>query len=115
MIGSLINQFVTTDRAIVPEVGMGVTELWYTDREAGTVVKTGNHRGRPAVWFTRDKAVRTDNRGVCDSQEYEYSQNESAEMRMAVLCTDGKYHVGGKLSGNKLWLGVREEYYDFGF
>lgn len=66
---SLINMMMENSKAKKPEVGMGVTKLMYSDREAYTVQRViSNMR----VIITRDIAKRVDENGMSDAQAYEF-------------------------------------------
>lgn len=96
----------------VPEVGMGVTILSYTDRSAGTIQrisKTGK-----TIWITSDRAERIDKNGMSESQRYSYTQIPDSKPIRASKRKDGQWRLSGYF-GNKLELGVRDAYHDYSF
>jgi hypothetical protein len=93
----------------VPEVGMGVTLIHYTDREAGTIIRVSP--SKKTIWFQVDHAKRTDNLGMTDSgQKYEFTPNTSASEQKALL-RNGKW----KSNGQSIIVGSRDKYHDFSF
>lgn len=108
--GSLMNLLaMRTKPELNPEVGMGVTELMWTDRHAGTITRVSESKKR--LWFKRDIATRADNNGMSDAQHYVYAPNPSAPEIEARLTKKGWKIVGG----SRLALGYRSEYYDYSF
>lgn len=105
--GSLVNTFMGS-RGVVPEVGMGVTIVHWSDRSAGTVTwvspsgKTIRYRG--------DRAIRTDSNGMSEAQSYRYEQIPDGHERTARLTKRG-----WRDKGVKIVLGVRDAYYDYTF
>lgn len=96
-----------------PEVGMGATKLMYTDRHACTIVEV---KGK-TIGIQRDNAVRTDNNGMTESQDYEYSPNVNAPIEYFTQRKNGAW-VKAKESmrgGTRLRIGERKEYYDYSF
>ena len=71
--GSLVNHLYSRMTIGEPEptVGMGVTMLSWTDRDAGTIVEVNMKKRYIAV--TEDNKKRIDNNGISESQEYEYT------------------------------------------
>lgn len=94
-----------------PVVGMGATELCYSDRHPYTVVEIVSAK---KIIVQRDHYTRTDDRGMSDMQDYEYSPNPHAPKVEAKLYKDGHWHLYNS-KGNVLMLGRREEYYDYSF
>ena len=85
--GSLTNMLSGTDPEVVPTVGMGCTELMWTDRHAYTIVwvsKTGK-----TIRVQRDIATRTDKNGMSECQDYEFSPDTNAELVTVRLTTKG--------------------------
>ena len=91
------------------KVGDGATVCYYTDREAGTIIK----RTKNTITIQRDKAFRTDNNGMSDCQEYRYERDENGLIEV--------YHWSNKYgcfrnSKNKLFvINGRHKYYDYSF
>lgn len=94
-----------------PEVGMGVTELHWTDRHAGTVTwvsKTGK-----TLRYRLDIAKRVDDNGMSESQTYEYEPDPTAAERTA---RQNRRTGAWKMTGGpRLSLGVRRAYHDYSF
>lgn len=91
------------------KVGDGATICYYTDREAGTIIK----RTKNTITIQRDKAFRTDNNGMSDCQEYRYERDENGLIEV--------YHWSNKYgcfrnSKNRLYvINGRHKYYDYSF
>lgn len=121
--GSLNNRLMETSRQPEPTVGMAATKTSYSDRHAGTVVAFDKKSGIVSVQL--DHAKRTDNRGMCDSQEYSYERNLDAPIYNFKRRKDGRWCEGYTSSetnrwrfldgGNGLILGVRDHHFDFSF
>lgn len=94
-----------------PEVGDGVTIFHYTDRSAGTVVRVSK-TGKTA-WVVPVRAVRTDNNGMSESQEYRYEEIPGAEPFRVTLRKDGQWRRTNH--ENKVAFGFRNAYHDFSF
>ena len=95
----------------LPEVGMGITAHFYSDRRAATVVEVLSPRRIVVQW---DKATRTDtNGGYSESQTYSYEPDSSAEKVTLSLRKNGIwYKVGDDLRGTRFYLGYRNHYID---
>ena len=91
------------------QVGDGVTICYYTDREAGTIIK----RTKNTITYQQDKAIRTDNNGMSDCQEYRYEWDPNGKVEV--------YHWSHKYgcfrnSKNHLYvINGRHEYFDYSF
>jgi hypothetical protein len=120
--GSLVNHLYSrmTIGAPEPTVGMGVTMLSWTDRDAGTIVEVNMKKRYIAV--TEDRAERIDNNGISESQEYKftpvldghlnyYRKDKKGQWRRCYHNQNGRlvFGTGG------LIVGRREKYYDFSF
>ncbi len=104
--GSLVNH-IMADNAVVPEVGMGVTVLCWTDRHAGTIT----HVTPKTITVQRDKAIRVDKNGMSENQEWRFEPDPLGSMGIFRLTKRGWRNAGG----NGLAIGERDEYYDFSF
>lgn len=89
--GSLQNRLAENARPPKPTVGMGGTLLCYSDREPVTVVEVSPD-GK-TLWFTHDKATRTDSNGMSESQSYEYETVPGAWRDLAKLDKTGRWRV----------------------
>jgi hypothetical protein len=61
-----------------PQIGMGVTECWYSDRKAGTIIEV-SPSGRRAK-FQYDKTIRIDDNGMSCEQRYRYEPDSSGAL-----------------------------------
>lgn len=116
---SLVNHLMSgTKGQPLPEAGMGITLLHWTDRRAGTITrvenfKSGPRKGQPrSLWFREDHAIRTDNNGMSESQEYRYEPNPEAIEWEARETKRG--WVACK-TGTRIALGYRRAYHDYSF
>ena len=119
---------------VTPVVGMGATQLLWTDRIASTIVaveELTSKRYSHLVHLRRDKATRTDGGGMTDAQAYSYTPGDPARpvasfarLRKSGAWVRVKHAPGsGRLSSffkgaggvNQLVLDTRNEYYDFSF
>ncbi len=112
--GSFQNMMSAECRNSDPHVGMGATELRWTDRAAYTVIEV-QANGR-VLRLQRDQATRKDKRGMTDAQEYLYQPNPKGLIVTVSRRRDGKYRrVGEGNTGSVFMIGARQEYYDFTF
>ena len=105
--GSLVNRLYETQKGSRPEVGMGATELCYSDRHPFTIVKVWP--SGKTIEVQEDRATRLDDHGMSELQVYSYEPNPDAP-RIRVRWTGAGWKEVG---GNRFRIGVREEYYDF--
>lgn len=113
---NFISQVMAASKQPAPEVGMGATQMYYTDRHACTVVEVSKSGKRIAV--VDDIATRTDNRGMTDSgQEYSYEPGNPEAKLYYTLRKNGTWVREGESmnGGTKLALGHRSHYRDFSF
>jgi hypothetical protein len=103
-----------------PTVGMGVTMLSWSDRDAGTIIEVNTKKRYIAV--TEDDAKRIDNNGISEGQEYEYTtcldgcityykKDKNGQWRKCYYNENNRMVFGR----GGLILGRREKYYDFSF
>jgi len=116
--GSFFNHLMANSMS-VPEVGKGATILHWSDRSAYFVNFVSADGKR--VILERAKAVRTDENGMCDSQQYKYERDESAQIVLIVF-RHGKWREvstgwDGKTNYNPVHIlfGTMQEYYDYSF
>lgn len=102
-----------TDSFKIPEVGTPATLKGYSDRYACTVIQANSRQ----ILVQRDKATRTDDNGISESQTYEYERNPEGEITKFTRRGNGKYvEVGHRIgTGHGLTLGERREYRDPSF
>jgi hypothetical protein len=99
---------------VAPEVGMGATICYWTDRHAGTIIAV-SASGRE-VKVQVDKAVAKHKNIFTETQDYEYSPNPEGSIYTFTLRKNGRYvEKGSSMKGTKLWVGDRREYYDPSF
>ncbi len=108
--GNIMNRIAEDFKPAVPEVGMGATLMMYSDRHAYTITKIEGNK----LWAVQDKAIRTDDNGMSDSQSYRYEPG-TGEPEVFTLRKDGRWHEGTTLKGSVLQVGERDHYYDHGF
>lgn len=93
----------------IPAVDMPCTVCWMTDRKAATVVAVSPTGARVTV--REDKATRTDQNGMSDSQNYSYERDQNGTTHTFHRQGNGAYRSAGK----SLALGVRRSYHDYSF
>jgi len=108
--GSLQNAIGNQTRSLKPEVGMGVTELMYSDRHPYTVTAISTPR---RIQVKPDRATRTDKNGCGECQEYTYETENDAPPITLFLNKFGRWKRVGDAQGSTYLIGRREEYYDF--
>jgi hypothetical protein len=137
--GSIHNRI--QERAVIgaptPEVGMGATLLYFSDRHAGTITRIFKDRGQDALEVTEDSSRLVSGSKMSEEQEYEFQANPKGKkhyfkkdqngfwrsMRYRVLHTE--YDEEGDVrtetcskflsvidGGPGLRVGERDEYYD---
>ncbi len=97
-----------------PEIGMGATVLHFSDREAHTVVKINSAK---SIVIQADKWERTDNNGMSEEQDYEFSRNPEGSTRVVIKRKNGWWIPKGYPMNDspRVLLGKRERYHDFTF
>jgi hypothetical protein len=112
--GSIINHLMKNSKQTKPEVGMGVTALYYTDRHAGTIVEVISDK---RIVVQEDIATRTDQNGMSESQSYDYTPNPKAARQVVTLRKNGRWvKQGSKMQhGPAFQIGYRNTYHDYGF
>ena len=108
--GSMVNAIGNQTKSLKPEVGMGVTELMYSDRHPYTVVEVISEK---RIKVTADDVKRLDKNGCSEIQEYEYIPNLNAPRIELFLNKWGRWKRKGDAEGSTFLIGRREEYYDF--
>lgn len=95
--------------SMTPYVGMGATELLWSDRHAYTVVEV-SPSGK-TLKLQRDIAIRVDGLGMSDGQSYRYEPDPAASLVTVRKCRDGRWKSGGSVFA----VGYRSEHYDYSF
>lgn len=108
MQGSLTNFLMFKPSSVMPEVGMGATHLMYTDRHPYTIIKVCTPR---KIMVQADKAIRTDNNGMSDSQSYDFEPNPEGTVKTLRLTKKGWTTPHGE----KFSIGHRSAYHDYSF
>jgi hypothetical protein len=126
--GSLINHMYS--RGVIgqptPVVGMGCTELLWTDRHAGTIVEVVEDKGAvQRIGITQDKAIVVKGSSFDGSAEYEYETRIDAGVSYYRIGKNGFWQqcrlnernrwVSTGSGGRGLRIGAREEYRDPSF
>ncbi|MCK5610196.1 hypothetical protein KAR91_50445 [Candidatus Pacearchaeota archaeon] len=87
-------------------IGDGATVNMLTDKYPATVIATTPQ----TVTVRRDKAIRTDNNGMSESQSYRFEPDPDGAVERFNKRKDGRYHTpGARLSPG------RDAYHDFSF
>lgn len=126
--GSILNRLQENSTGDTPVVGMGVTELCYTDRHPYEVieVKDATH-----IVVREMDYRRTDDCGMSEHQEYEYTSKPDGKIYHLVL-RNGRWRnyewkdsyddecnrtreLTRRLGSNGWYIGKAERYYDFSF
>jgi hypothetical protein len=102
------------DTKIKPEVGMGATIGYHSDRHAATIVEVINGK---TVVVQQDTATRTDTNGYSESQKYTFGPCPTAPRKTFTLRNNGRWVEKGTAKQHTPYLviGHRSEYYDFSF
>lgn len=111
---SLFNNIYANSKYPAPEVGMGATELLWTDRRAYTIVEV---RGPKTIVVQQDDAKRADSYGMSDAQSYTYQPNPEGHKYVVTLRNNGRWVKQGETAknGTAFLIGARKEYFDFSF
>jgi hypothetical protein len=115
MIGSLVNYLMDAKQSpVTPEIGMGVTQLCWSDRHAFTVIDILSPK---EIRVQKDRAIRVDNTGMSDSQKWEFQRNPEGSIYHLTLRKNGSWAQKGLSRKNSDgWaIGRREEFFDFSF
>ena len=117
--GSLQNHLMSTsNNPVKPEVGMGVTEVCWTDRHPYTIIKVESER---EIVVQADKAIRQDKNGMSECQDYRFETDTRGNVSVLVLkkskkSPSGKWvRKGDSINGTRYLLGERREYHDYSF
>lgn len=119
--GSLVNHVMSHQVANIPEVGEAATLLSYSDRSPGTVTKVFKSGKSTFIIVQDDLYTRTDNNGMSECQDYEYTRNPEGCTTAFRLNGDKWERVykspetgrWRKVGNGGLVLGTRERFYDF--
>lgn len=108
--GSLINEIMWhTINNIKPYIGMGATEVLWSDRHAYEVVKINDDKH---IVVRRMNAI---NKGGFGSNDWELKSDPDGNLVFLTRYKDGWFMKNGRYKGNKFSLGYSCEYYDWSF
>lgn len=93
-----------------PELGMGATELCFTDRHAYSIIKICTSR---KVIVRRDKVTLVGGSCNTEHQDYIFEPDPEGHEIPVTFRKDGKWR--GTNRGSLFTLGIREEYIDPNF
>jgi hypothetical protein len=123
---SLVNHVLS--RAVVgqpePVVGMGVTILHWTDRDAGTITAVDLIGKQIQITVQEDRALRIDQNGMSECQDYRHERNPHGRVSYHRRDPSGVWKEVAfnartkrwvNLNGRGLRIGERRKYHDFSF
>jgi hypothetical protein len=95
------------------KVGDGATISWYSDKTPVTIIEIGKNY----IKVQEDDAIRIDNNGMSDNQEYRYERNVHNTIYIFKKTRKGLYTDNGKSRdyGSRLLFGFKRKYYDYTF
>ena len=118
--GSLINHVLSGYNQRVPEIGMGVTMLSWTDRNPGTITEI--LKGGKVIRVVEDDYKLVDGSYMSEDQKYEFSPGQGegclfkidrhGSWRMAYIDENTGRVKYGSGPGNMLIIGHRDKYRD---
>jgi hypothetical protein len=106
--GECVYYYADNGREVVqpdPVLGLGATISWVEDRAACTVIAVSPSGNKVTV--RRDKAIRTDDNGMSQSQSYRFERDPHGAVDVFYRQGDGSYKAHGK----RLTLGLRNAYH----
>lgn len=96
-----------------PEIGMGATQLCWSDRNACTITEIG--RSGKRIGVVRDIATRTDKEGMSDCQSYEFAPGSGSPEYYTLRRNGAWVREGDSMNGARIAIGKRSEYHDYSF
>lgn len=113
--GNLMNRIEEGPGGPVPEVGMGVTILMWSDRHAATISWVSENK--KFLKIQRDIPTRISGDIYSESQEYTFAQDKDAAEHVYSIRKNGMWiHAGESMkNGQAIRIGDRSEYYDPSF
>lgn len=117
--GNLHNRLMERSKQPLPIVGMGATLCFYSDRHPCTIIDVLKPN---LIILQRDRAIRTDNNGMSDSQSYRYECDSVGQIFLAKRSKSGwkainpiqMQHLRFS-NGTKVMVGHRSAYHDYSF
>lgn len=91
-----------------PEVGMGATQICWTDRRPFTVIAV-SESGK-TVTVREDTPIRVDSNGMSECQSYRFEPNPEGIVYTLRMTKRGWAHKGQRFS-----MGRRDCYHDYSF
>lgn len=95
----------------IPEVGMGATIQYYSDRHAATIIQI-THNGNRLI-LQEDLSIRSDTNGMSESQTYEFTTDQKGTVHIATKRKDNTFRLIGQRT--LVHVGYRSTYHDFSF
>lgn len=108
--GSLQNMIAADSKGKAPEVGMGVTEILWTDRRPWTVVAV---KSPTRIIVQMDSAEPVTGRGAVGHNEWTITPDPTGHMETLTLRKDGKWRRMG--DATVFLIGIREKHHDWSF
>ena len=96
---------------IEPEIGMGVTICYWSDRVAATIIDMS--ASKKTLVIQEDIATRVDNNGMSDMQDWVHSTNPNGQTHIVTKRKDGSFKL--IKSKTTVGLGYRRTFHDFSF
>jgi hypothetical protein len=116
--GSLQNHLLSNSNSVQPEVGMGATQISWSDRRPYTIVEVVSPK---EIKVQQDNYKRIDGLGMSECQDYEFSPNPEAGITTLVLKKSSRrpngrwVQKGDGINGVNFLLGYRDCYFDFSY
>ena len=110
--GNLMNR-IMEDTAGKPEVGMGATEIMWSDRHAGTISRIISPK---SIAWKQDRATGHGD-GRTEPRTYTYERDDDCPETIFTQRKNGRWVRKGESldTGSGLLIGIRNEYYDPSF
>lgn len=111
MYGSLINRLMESSQPIKPVVGMGCTELMWSDREPYEVIAVDDDRHCIA------RRMRAIHKGGAYENDWDLESDENGSVVNLFLTNKGVWveRYKDRSYGCKFRMGVAEKYFDYEF
>lgn len=106
VVGSLTNRLLERQENEEVKVGMGATIYWFSDRSACTIIEV---KSKCKIVIQKDKAIRLDNRGMSEEQDYRFERDENGQI-YECYCRKGVWKTQDK---QRVVIGKRDCYYDY--
>ena len=105
--GSLQNRLLEMTKSQEPVIGMGATEIYYSDRKAFEVIEVKDER------HVTVRRLKTNLVGSYYGQDYTYESDPNGITKNLYLTKSGKWKERiGRQYGNVFFVGHAEEYED---